>query len=79
MYKEDLALNNLQWLICREAKPNQTKIFIGIIHMPSLTWIVKVWKSYELRIVTWSFNCLQRIMIYDLKPYNCRKYRKAYN
>ena len=23
MYKEDLALNNLQWLICH--KPNQTK------------------------------------------------------
>ena len=23
MYKEDLALNNLQWLICHKAKPNQ--------------------------------------------------------
>ena len=25
MYKEDLALNNLQWLICYKTKPNQTK------------------------------------------------------
>ena len=23
MYKEDLALNNQQWLICRKTKPNQ--------------------------------------------------------
>ena len=26
MYKEDLALNNLQWLICYEIQPNQTKL-----------------------------------------------------
>ena len=25
MYQEDLALNNLQWLICNKTKPNQTK------------------------------------------------------
>ena len=25
MYKEDLALNNLHWLICHKTKPNQTK------------------------------------------------------
>ena len=24
MYKEDLALNNLQWLICHKTQPNQT-------------------------------------------------------
>ena len=24
MYKEDLALNNLQWLICHKTKPKQT-------------------------------------------------------
>ena len=23
MYKEDLALNNLQWLICHKMQPNQ--------------------------------------------------------
>ena len=26
MHKEDLALNNLQWLICHKTKPNQTGI-----------------------------------------------------
>ena len=25
MYEEDLALSNLQWLICHKTKPNQTK------------------------------------------------------
>ena len=25
IYKEGLALNNLQWLICHKTKPNQTK------------------------------------------------------
>ena len=25
MYIEDLALNNLQWLVCHKTKPNQTK------------------------------------------------------
>ena len=24
MHKEDLALNNLQWLICHKSQPNQT-------------------------------------------------------
>ena len=24
MYKEDLALNNIQWLICHKTQPNQT-------------------------------------------------------
>ena len=24
MYKKDLALNNIQWLICHKNKPNQT-------------------------------------------------------
>ena len=26
MYKEDLVLNNLQWLICHKTQPNQTKL-----------------------------------------------------
>ena len=28
MYKEDLALNNPQLLICYKSKPNQTKIIV---------------------------------------------------
>ena len=31
MYKEDLALNNLQCLICYRAKPDQTKPISNII------------------------------------------------
>ena len=26
MYKEDLALKNLQWLICHKTKPNFSKL-----------------------------------------------------
>ena len=34
MYKEYLAVNNLQWLICHKTKPNQTKPnFIYLICM----------------------------------------------
>ena len=29
MYKEDLALNNQQWLICHKTQPNQTKLFFN--------------------------------------------------
>ena len=31
MYEEELALNNLRWLICH--KPNQTKSYIYLIDM----------------------------------------------
>ena len=33
MYKQVLALNNLQWLICHKTKPNQTKSFIFSIYL----------------------------------------------
>ena len=33
MYKEDLALNNLQWLICHKTKANQTKSYIFNIYV----------------------------------------------
>ena len=32
MYKEDLALNKLLWLICHKTKPNQTKSYIFNIY-----------------------------------------------
>ena len=28
MYKVDLALNNLQWLVCHKTKPNQAEILL---------------------------------------------------
>ena len=30
MYKEDLTLNNLQWLICHKTKQNQTKLISAV-------------------------------------------------
>ena len=33
MYKEDLALNNLQWLICHKIQPNQSKPHAEKIHL----------------------------------------------
>ena len=33
MYEEDLALNNLQWLICYKTQPNQTKSYIFNIYV----------------------------------------------
>ena len=35
MYKEDLALNNLQWLMCHKTKPNQNpdySVFIDLLN-----------------------------------------------
>ena len=33
MYKEDLGLNNQQWLICLKTKPNQTKIILSVCQL----------------------------------------------
>ena len=41
MYKQDLALNNLQWLICHKTKPNQTKPFIFL----SMTFVLDILRS----------------------------------
>ena len=32
MYKEDLALNNLQWLICHKAKTTHDVIYISVVN-----------------------------------------------
>ena len=49
MYKEDFALNNLQWLICHKTKPNwkslykvldsAVKIFLGS-HLCKILWSI---------------------------------------
>ena len=33
MYKDDLALNNLQWLICHKTRRNQTKCLAEDTHL----------------------------------------------
>ena len=45
MYKEDLALNNLQGLICRKTQPNQ---FIDVQLISLISQYLK------------SFNCVQK-------------------
>ena len=42
MYRQDLALNNLQWLICHKNQPNQTKQNTQVHlyrHAKSMTYI----------------------------------------
>ena len=31
MYKQDLVLNNLQWLICHKTKPNLLRNYISLV------------------------------------------------
>ena len=33
MYKEDLALNNLKWLICRKTQLNQTIYILYVLYI----------------------------------------------
>ena len=33
MYIQDLALNNLEWLICHKTQPNPTEPYIYLIYM----------------------------------------------
>ena len=46
MYKKDLALNNLQWLICHQTKPNQTKPnHIYLIHYIYIYIYIYIYKG----------------------------------
>ena len=44
MYKEDLALNNLQWLICHKTQPNQIIYLIYMykedLALNNLLWLI---------------------------------------
>ena len=44
MYKDDLALNNQQWLICHKTKPNQIIYLIYIykddLALNNLQWLI---------------------------------------
>ena len=46
MYKEDLALNNLQWLICHKTQPNQIIYIFNIyvykedLALNNLQWLI---------------------------------------
>ena len=53
MYKEDLALNNLQWLICHKTKPNIANIFdkymLVSIKVPSNYNQICIWTSENIK------------------------------
>ena len=44
MYEEDLALNNLQWLICHKTQPNQIIYLIYMyeedLALNNLQWLI---------------------------------------
>ena len=44
MYKEDLALNNLQWLICHKTQPNR------------IIYLIYMYKDLALNNLQW-FTC----------------------
>ena len=50
MYKKDLALNTLQWLICHKTKPNQTKPNLLMLTLLSVDEILLP------RYLNWSTN-----------------------
>ena len=62
MYKEDLALNDLQWLICQKAKPKQTNLkyvaapgafaeFVKVTNLTGLWDAIFAW--YSLNDTCW--------------------------
>ena len=57
MYKEHLALNNLQWLICHRTKPNQTKTKNALLS--SFFIIIS-------EIIQASFNSFDTFSVFDL-------------
>ena len=64
------------WVLCKEVSSTIFKVFgmmqPGIGEMPYKS------KLFVLRRVTWSYNCLLKIIINYLKPYLCVQ-RKDYN
>ena len=72
MYKEDLALNNLQWLICHKTKPNQTPVHTNICLIHFLDFFILRWfadcNSFcrnEVRILRQVFNWLGFLSLFN--------------
>ena len=65
MYKEDLALNNLRWLICHKTKTHQL-IYISYIyikriwHLNNLQWLI-CHKTQSHQLIYISYICIKRI------------------
>ena len=58
MYKEDLALNNVQWFLCH--KPNQTKSYIfNIYEVPSISFQTFLYTLLKLDCHGWWISKMQ--------------------
>ena len=53
MYKDDLALNNLQWLICHKTQPNQNlNVYFKKLNVQWSYKLDKCWKAVETEVVS---------------------------
>ena len=53
MYKEDLALNNRQWLICHKTQPNQTTQTTNCTHMQQYMKILRLLHCYTMYVISY--------------------------
>ena len=63
MYKEDLALNNLQWLICHKTKPNHIYsiyMYKEDLALNNLQWLI-CHKTKPNQIIYIQCICIKRI------------------
>ena len=67
MYKKDLALNNLQWLVCHKTKPNSYLIQIICTQLYNIKYF------YRIRIIytqLYGFKYFYLILIVKTRYYN---------
>ena len=69
MYKEDLALNNLQWLICH--KPNQTRLNQRFIESEYLV----IWKQLSVFVQLFFNICNFHIYKKKFPAYELTEYK----
>ena len=65
MYKEDLALNNLQWLICHKIQPTPNSIYSIYMYkedlaLNNLQWLI-CHKTQPNQILYIQYICIKRI------------------
>ena len=65
MYKEDLALNNLQGLICHKTQPNQTNSYVNNYSAPSSKQIDS--SFYVLQNLLWYYISF----LQDINHFSC--------
>ena len=77
-YKEDLALNNLQWLICRKTQPNQILYIFIYMYKEDLALTYHGWyaiKSHQTKLYIFNMykedltlNNLQWLICHKTQP-----------